>query len=661
MHRQSLRAALRQRIGFPLATLWLGSFAFAGPVAAADMVPQAVFFYKLGTGTSDGPLVVTLNNQGVWANSEETERTWSLAYRVEWATGIGMVKDFRVFAKPGWGLGSQPDVLGTEAEITYADLPDVAEVLIEQGKIAKLETTAAVSSVFPYSGSSSKPADVCQLKRNELLANGTLPYDIIANDWLVEREAQITAVLDYYKNTKVVGSNATATTVGTNPAQTSAIVTVPLQILCKGDKALADALTPNYQGSYATGFQVTGAKLFIAPAYQNLTADCPVTVPLVAEFTATNIGSLKFRFVSASGKASPLYSAQITGQTGGIYKTLYEKQIQVPLTQAGGMGGGQSGGGGGNQQAGGGFAVQTQPEEPLFPTAPSSGGMGQVQVNPVAGNIHSESFRVEVVEPATGIVSDYAGYRITCKPTMVPGIAGAQNLQMQPQTPQPGSDGATTVIGGIATTPVPQAPSQAGQVPAAPSPAPAAAVVAGLPDLMATTLGIAVGGAYVPWGTTTTIDNPGQIVATRQGPGRDLCLVNAGGHRTFNKGQFAAGPFQNRILRDGTPVQSQQIAGLGPQQTVPFKQNNLLLKEGLNVLQAQIDFTKSVSESDENNNYTVRAIVQADCNGDGKVAGVAQPQLRTLAPAAPQTPKRVAPSRTAPQKMQVPVVPQRTQ
>jgi hypothetical protein len=658
MHRTPRIPARRRRFAPCLAALWLGSLALAAPAAALEMLPQAMFFYKLGTGTSDGPLVVTLNDEGVWADSGETERTWSLAFRVEWTTAVGMVKDFRVFAKPGWDLGSQPDVLGTQAEITYSVQPNVAEALIEQGKIAQFEATAAVASVFPYSGSSSTPAGVCQLKRNALLAGGTSLHEVLANDWTVEKEAKATAVLDYYKDYSL---DTYGVAQGEDPEQVSAVVTLPLTVLCKGDKAIADAVAPLYQGSYAAGFQVTGAKLFIAPAYQNLTADCPVTVPLVAEFTATNIGSLKFRFVSASGKASPLYSAQITGQTGGIYKTLYEKQIQVPLTQAGGMGGGQSGGGGGNQQAGGGFAVQTQPEEPLFPTAPSSGGMGQVQVNPVAGNIHSESFRVEVVEPATGIVSDYAGYRITCKPTMVPGIAGAQNLQMQPQTPQPGSDGATTVIGGIATTPVPQAPSQAGQVPAAPSTAPAAAVVAGLPDLMATTLGIAVGGAYVPWGTTTTIDNPGQIVATRQGPGRDLCLVNAGGHRTFNKGQFAAGPFQNRILRDGTPVQSQQIAGLGPQQTVPFKQNNLLLKEGLNVLQAQIDFTKSVSESDENNNYTVRAIVQADCNGDGKVAGVAQPRLRTLAPAAPQTPKRVAPSRTAPQKMQVPVVPQRTQ
>ena len=36
-----------------------------------------------------------------------------------------------------------------------------------------------------------------------------------------------------------------------------------------------------------TVMQVTKAKLSISPGYQNLTADCPVTVPLVAEFEAS--------------------------------------------------------------------------------------------------------------------------------------------------------------------------------------------------------------------------------------------------------------------------------------------------------------------------------------------------------------------------------------
>ncbi|MGH6948466.1 MAG: hypothetical protein ACREDZ_14130 [Kiloniellales bacterium] len=438
------------RVGLAAAMLLAG----AAP-AAAESLAQTVFFYWATAETNEGPIVVTLNDQGVWANSQETERSWHRAFRVEWTGGNGMVKDLRVFAKPGWGLGSQPDVLGTQAEIVHNVQPDVTHTLIEQGKIAQFDMVAALSSVFPYTGSSSTPAGVCQLKRNELLANGTLPYDILANDWLVEKEASAKAILDYYKDYTL---DQYGVAIGHDQAQVSATAVLKFSVLCKGDKAIAEALQPNYQGAYATGFQVTGAKLFIAPAYKSLTADCPVTVPLVAELTATNTGTLKFRFVSASGKVSQLYTANITGQTGGVYKTLYEKQIQVPLTQASGMGGGGGGGGGiVDQQGGGGFAVQTQPEEPIVPTAPSSGGMGQVQVNPLAGNIHSESFRVEVVQPATGIVSGYAGYRITCKPKATPGIGGAQGLTLQRPAPQPG--GTTPVIGGMRSAQPPQPPT----------------------------------------------------------------------------------------------------------------------------------------------------------------------------------------------------------
>ena len=634
MLRQSLRAALRQRIGFPLVTFWLGSFALAGPVAAADMVPQAVFFYKLGTGTTDGPLVVTLNSQGVWAHSEETEQPWSLAYRVEWATGIGMVKDFRVFAKPGWGPGSQSGGLGSQAEVNYADLPNVAKALIEQGKIAKLETTAAVSAVFPYSGSSSTPAGVCQLKRNELLASGTSLHDILANDWIVEKEAKAIAVLDYYKDYTL---NQYGAAVGEDPDQVSAVVTLPLTVFCKGDPTIADAVAPLYQGSYATGFQVTGAKLFIAPAYQNLTADCPVTVPLVAEFTASNAGGLKFRFVSASGKVSQLRSVSITGQTGGVYKALYEEHMQVPLTQATGTGGGQGGGGIVNQQAGGGLAVQTQPEEPLFPTTPSNGGMGQVQVNPLSGNIHSESFRVEVVQPTTGVVSAYAGYRITCKPTMAPGIAGAQNLQMQPTPPQPGSDGATTVIGGVGTPPAPPTPRQM-QVQAAPQ---LGGLTSGLkPDIMGTTLGFLLGGNN-PWGSTIVIDKPPLAAATGVGAGKNLCRFAQAGYRPFNKGDVATGPFKNRVYR-GSQTVNQSLHNLGPKQTDGWHVFPLELPSGLSVIRVVMDADKQVDESDEDNTFSVRVNVLLDCGG--------QTRLRV----APDQPQPAPPQRVAPLQPRLP-------
>ncbi|HKQ31263.1 MAG TPA: hypothetical protein VJS66_08265 [Burkholderiales bacterium] len=164
-----------------------------------------------------------------------------------------------------------------------------------------------------------------------------------------------------------------------------------------------------------TVMQVTKAKLTISPAYSNLTADCPIVVPLVAEFEATEPGTLEFRFVSAHGQVSQTYSATISGKTGGVYKTQYEKQISVPLpvTPAGNSGGK---GGAVNQTAGGGFTVATPPIDPLFPGGQPKSGATKFQNQVPAGNVHSESFRVEVLLPNQGVVSAYHGYHITCRP-----------------------------------------------------------------------------------------------------------------------------------------------------------------------------------------------------------------------------------------------------
>lgn len=191
------------------------------------------------------------------------------------------------------------------------------------------------------------------------------------------------------------------------------------EIVCKKWQGAAIPQAGNLK--MKTVMQVTKAKLSISPAYNNLTADCPVTVPLVAEFEATMPGTLQFRFVSAQGKISSTYHATVTGQTNGIYKTKYEKQISVPLPQTPA---GNSGGQGGaiNQAAGGGLAAATPTVDPLFPSGQSSGGMAQYQNKMPAGNVHSESFRVEVLSPSPGVVSGYHGYHITCKPKLNDGI-----------------------------------------------------------------------------------------------------------------------------------------------------------------------------------------------------------------------------------------------
>lgn len=167
--------------------------------------------------------------------------------------------------------------------------------------------------------------------------------------------------------------------------------------------------------------KVTKAKLSISPAYQSTTANCPVIVPLVAEFEATAPGTLQFRFVSAHGKVSQTYNATIGAPTNGVYKTKFEKQISVPLpTLQPGNSGGQ--GGAINQTAGSGFATATPPVDPIFPSNPSPSGATQLQNQATPGNVHSESFRVEVLSPTPTIVSNYHGYHITCNPKQNPGI-----------------------------------------------------------------------------------------------------------------------------------------------------------------------------------------------------------------------------------------------
>ncbi len=402
-----------------------------------------------------------------------------------------------------------------------------------------------------------------------------------------------------------------------------------IQIVCKKWTGSAMPMA----GAFQSNFQVTGAKLAISPAYRNLVADCPVTVPLVAEFTSTNAGNLKFRFVSASGKASQLRSVNITGQTNGVFKALHEEHIQVPLAQGGSPAGNPSGGGGiVNQQPGGGLAVQTQPEDPLFPSSPSSSGIGQVQVTPLAGNIHSESFRVEVMDPATGIVSDYAGYRITCKPESA-GIATPEALQMQPQPPQPQTQPGTAAIqpGGLATTRDPAAPRQQAPVPALPR----AGLTSGLKaDIMATTLGFILAGGPNPWGSTVVIDKPQLAAATGVGPRRNLCRFAQAGYRPFNKGDVQSGPFKNKVYR-GSATVDQSVHNLAPKQTDGWRTFALELPSGLSVVRVVMDADRQVDESDEDNTFAIRVDVKLDCGGAPK---------RTTPQRTPQ-PQRLAPQR----------------
>lgn len=146
-----------------------------------------------------------------------------------------------------------------------------------------------------------------------------------------------------------------------------------------------------------------------------------------------------------------------------------------------------------------------------------------------------------------------------------------------------------------------------------------AALAAGLPDLTVTTIGLVAGAGPLAWGTTHVIDQPRQVKKTKAGPGNQFCVIAPVAFRTHNKGAFAAGPFVNRVYREGTVVHTQPVAALAANSFVDFQPFDLLVHEGLNIIRVVIDAGKQVSETDESNTFAVKLNVRLDCNGDGRL------------------------------------------
>lgn len=148
----------------------------------------------------------------------------------------------------------------------------------------------------------------------------------------------------------------------------------------------------------------------------------------------------------------------------------------------------------------------------------------------------------------------------------------------------------------------------------------ATALVAGLPDLIATPLGFSLAGGVHAWGSTVVVDDPGHVERFQHGPKRNLCLLKQAAYRAFNASDYAAGDFVNSVYSGKKKVHFDSLA-LGARESSEWRIFRLPLKEGLNRIRVRIDDLRQVSESDEDNVYTLRANVLLDCNGDGKIAG----------------------------------------
>ena len=183
-----------------------------------------------------------------------------------------------------------------------------------------------------------------------------------------------------------------------------------------------------------------------------------------------------------------------------------------------------------------------------------------------------------------------------------------------------------TVLASAVGTPVPKGPDVLTQSPPEDDGAgvvQAGVVVAGLPDIIPTTLGfILKSGGPLKWGGSRTISNPAMADATMQGPQHNLCSFSPAAYRTFNKGAFAAGPFVTKVYRDNTLVHTHNVpGGLASKDFIDWHQFGIQLHEGQNMIKVVFDANKQISESDEKNGFWVRVNVQLDCNGDGK-AGI---------------------------------------
>ena len=173
-------------------------------------------------------------------------------------------------------------------------------------------------------------------------------------------------------------------------------------------------------------------------------------------------------------------------------------------------------------------------------------------------------------------------------------------------------------LAGVGSSPIPKGPEDLVVVPPKPGKKKVQALVAGLPDLMATDIGMIVGAGPVGWGSTHVIARPQLVKQTKAGPGNQFCVISPAAFRTHNKGAFAAGAFVNRVYREGTIVHTQPIAALAPNSFVDFKPFDLLVHEGMNVIRVVIDAGKQVGESNESNTFVVKLNVKIDCNGDRK-------------------------------------------
>ena len=444
-----------------LALLFAATTATAGPV---DDIAWVSFAHQ-PDGSAEGRFVVELDEEGTWSKLETDFASWRMNYQISWIKHPTHISYLQFFLRP---LGAAGD--GAFAGAVNYQNPDLFFELFDGTPIVPSSIHKEIGgnsgAVLGTEGIFIDPVGRCSVKRNQLLDSGTPLHALLSKDWLVETQAYAKAKLRY--STNGAKSHKTFETVAL----------VPVRVLCKGDKAIADKVAP--LPTLTAAFKVKEAQLTASPGYHK--GACPQEVTLSLKFLTQGKGTLKYKIHSANGKVSKTYSTQVTGKIGGVYGKVVEHKFSVPLAEndapSGGAGGGLVGQGSGD------FAIYQPPVDPGFPTSPQGPGSFTDQATP--GNVHKNSFMVKVTASNTA-ESGYDGYRIICdpkpNPDVVAGMPGDLTVEPRPIQPQQVKPGApTSLLRGPAAKAMAATPAKpagrrvagAGQV----------AALAALPDLV---------------------------------------------------------------------------------------------------------------------------------------------------------------------------------
>ena len=421
--RQTGVAQHSERSGAVLALMLAGFLSPAAPAAAADLASMT--FQHAPSSPTEGWVNISLDNAGNWTQVETAVVPWRFSIEAVWNEPPTAYHFINLHIKPASLPAPPPPNQGDCGGVfdpCAASAPSPGGYMI-QSVVPELNSPGPkiVSVIAPLGEIDIAPGifqdvtSACYLQRKNLLDNGAMLHDVLAEGFVTDGTAML-AIL------------------AASPGGTFEIP-IPFKVRCKGDPAIAEQVAPktNYQGAYAVGYQISEAALNITPGF--LKGLCPLQVTGQGIVEGNGPGAFRYRQEFDNGKASHWTNANLLPKAGGGYARVLQFPIPLPLPAAQGSGSG----GIVNQQPGSGLAVQQQPEEPVFPGNSGHSTPGQVAGLQEADNVHKGAARLVVTKPdgSNKVMSAFDSYHVVCDKPKTTVFSGPKTLQMQPKPPQP--------------------------------------------------------------------------------------------------------------------------------------------------------------------------------------------------------------------------------